>query len=100
MKTGEAAALRAAMLATIRGRLDGAIDHALSVHGEAPGDILRATALVAEEAGEAIKSALDATRTNIDVRAHAHELALANLKHELAQTAAMAIMVLYSLEGR
>lgn len=62
-----------------------------------PEDPLRRVALVVEEAGEAIKEALDYTRiprTNPSISVIVHR---ARIRIELAQTAAMAIRVLEAM---
>ncbi len=60
-----------------------------------PVDPLRRAALVAEEAGEALKAAVDLTRTSIP----SHEIVSVRgeLRDELVQTVAMALRVLMAM---
>lgn len=98
MKMSEAIAARRRILMDVEARLAGELDRALMDHGFAPKDVMRAVALVAEEAGEALKEALNATRERSTMKERS--TAIVNLRAELAQTAAMALAVLFSLEER
>jgi NTP pyrophosphatase (non-canonical NTP hydrolase) len=69
---------------------------ALTSHRQCPADPLRRAALVAEEAGEALKAALDLTRS---VKPDANtSKAREELRRELVQTATMALRVLTAME--
>jgi NTP pyrophosphatase (non-canonical NTP hydrolase) len=75
------------------------IENSLSAHPRGvPTDPLRQAALVAEEAGEVVKAALDATRGNL--QNWQEEGALGDMEEELAQCAAMAILVLVAIQCR
>ena len=66
-----------------------------AVHPTYPSDPLRRTALVAEEAGEAVREALDLTRSSLP----AAQLAPTRkrLERELIHTAAMAVKALIAM---
>lgn len=67
----------------------------LTSHRALPADPLRRVALVAEEAGEAVKAALDLTRPTLP----AHDIAYKRkeLRKELVQTVAMGLRVLEAM---
>jgi hypothetical protein len=67
-----------------------------TAHRQLPADPLRRAALVAEEAGEALKCALDLTRVSAPSRNTA--TIRAELRTELVQTAAMAQRVLIAMD--
>lgn len=59
-----------------------------SLHPNYPSDHLRRTAIMVEEAGEAIRAALQVTRVGSPVHGYA---SLEDLRQELVQTAAMCV---------
>lgn len=65
-------------------------------HSTLPADPLRRTAIVVEEAGEALQEALDLTRPSLPIRSR--HLVREQLRIELTQTAAAAINVLVAME--
>jgi hypothetical protein len=73
------------------------IEMARSAHRSLPVDPLRRAALVVEEAGEALKAALDLTRPNCDMSESARISLRQDLYNELKQTAAMAIRAMMAM---
>lgn len=68
------------------------IQRARSIHKPLPvGDVVRSAALLAEEAGEVVKAALDLTRMQPDDRA-GRMLKLYQLRSEVVHAAAVAAM--------
>lgn len=77
------------------------LKRANELHPDYPSDHLRRTAIMVEEAGEAIRAALDLTRDTTsgpDRSTKWYAEARANLRAELMQTAAMAIRQLVAME--
>ena len=64
------------------------------IHPNYPMDPLRQTALMCEEAGEALKEAINLTRP----RAHNQKRSRQKLRREVIQTAVMAIRMLITMD--
>lgn len=76
------------------------MSRALIAHPVPTDNPVRLAALVAEEAGEALKAALDLTRKPLTAGSKEEDLAVVQLETELRQTAAMALIALAVLNGR
>lgn len=73
------------------------INRSCAKHPRYPADPLRRTAIMVEEAGEAIKDALDLTRSRVVTSMREDDDLRTRLRHEVVQTAAMAIKMLVAM---